>query len=206
MLNMSTSTKSKKNPINILSQDGEAYFYPEFFAKEESDLLFESLLQDIAWKQEPIFIFGKKIMQPRLTAWYGDDGTEYSYSGIHLTPLPWNKSLLLIKDRIEEAFGIQFNSALLNQYRNEQDSMGWHRDDEKELGKNPVICSVSFGATRTFQFKHIEEKDLKTSVELSHGSALLMAGSTQHHWAHALPKRAGLIETRINITFRTIKS
>lgn len=188
---------------NLLPQDGEVYFYPDFFSPEESDLFFKALLNEVPWKQEPIILFGKKIMQPRFTAWFGDES--YSYSGITMKPQAWTPALQEVKNNVEKELGIIFNSALLNQYRNEQDSMGWHRDNEKELGTNPVICSVSFGATRDFKFQHCHNKALKASLPLSHGSVLIMQGSTQHHWLHALPKRTKACDTRINITFRQIK-
>lgn len=196
-------TGTRKDRPNLLPQDGEVYFYPDFFSQQESDLFFAALLKEVSWKQEPIVLFGKKVMQPRFTAWYGDES--YSYSGTKMSPQKWTPTLQKIKNKIEKEFGIIFNSALLNQYRNEQDSMGWHRDNEKELGSNPVICSVSLGATRDFKFKHAQNKDLKTAAPLSPGSVLFMQGATQHHWLHALPKRTKACDARINITFRQIK-
>ncbi len=190
---------------NILPKDGEVFFFPHVFTKEESDLYLDELQREIAWKQEPITLYGRTVMQPRLTAWYGDPGKVYSYSGITMQPHEWSPALLKIKQRIETVSPVIFNSALLNLYRHQHDSMGWHRDNEKELGINPVIGSVSFGATRTFQFRHYTDKNLKRSLELTHGSLLLMQGNTQHHWEHSLPKRAKEIGVRVNITFRVIK-
>lgn len=189
-------------PSNLLPKQGEIYHYPDFFSEAESTLFFESLLKEVPWKHEPIKIFGKEVMQPRLTAWYGDK--EYSYSGITMKPEPWNSTLLKIKERIEKIAGIKFNSALLNLYRDNQDSVGWHRDDEKELGRNPVIGSVSLGASRVFHLKHYTEKDLKASVELKNGGFLLMKGETQHFWLHSIPKTKTSCGPRINLTFRTI--
>lgn len=189
---------------NILDVDGESYYYPLLFSKKESDAIFSLLISEIAWKQEPIFIFGKSVMQPRLTAWYGDEEKEYSYSGITMTPFPWTSTLLEIKERVESVAGVKFNSALLNQYRDGNDSMGWHRDNEKELGRNPVIASVSFGAKRIFHLRHSKNKKMKTSIELEHGSLLLMAGETQHHWHHSISKTKKFAGPRINITFRAI--
>ena len=163
---------------NLLPVDGEAFLYPELFSKEESNHFLHVLQQEITWKQEPIVIFGKQVMQPRLTAWYGDEGMSYRYSGITMQPERWTKSLLKIKERIEAIAGITFNSALLNQYRDGKDSMGWHRDNEKELGHNPVIGSVSFGATRKFVLRHYHDQSVKRSAELAHGSFLLMRGKT----------------------------
>jgi alkylated DNA repair dioxygenase AlkB len=189
---------------NLLPKDGEVYFYPDCFTKEERVSLFEELKTTVRWKQEPIKIFGRELMQPRLTAWYGDENKPYSYSGITMQPEGWTPALELIKNRIEELSGIRYTSALLNYYRNQQDSMGWHRDNEKELGHNPVIGSVSFGEAREFQFRHYYEKTLKKSILLTDGSFLLMKGSTQHYWEHALPKRSRVLGGRINLTFRKI--
>lgn len=190
---------------NILPKDGDVNFFPHMFTEAESDVYINELKEAIEWKQEPITIYGRTVMQPRLTAWYGDPGKIYTYSGITMQPLAWTPALLKIKQRIETVSPVVFNSALLNLYRDQRDSMGWHRDNEKELGINPVIGSVSFGATRTFQFRHYIDKSLRQSLELTHGSLLLMKGETQHHWEHSLPKRTKEIGLRVNITFRVIK-
>jgi alkylated DNA repair dioxygenase AlkB len=189
---------------NILPEDGLAYFFSDFFSQEESDLYFTNLLTEVEWKQEPIIIFGKKIMQPRLTAWYADSDKDYSYSGIVMHSTPWTETLLIIKEKIEVVSKVKFTGALLNLYRDEKDSMGWHKDDEKELGLNPVIGSVSFGAARTFKFQNIKDKNKQISIDLEHGSFLLMGGPTQHYWKHCIPKRTQPLGPRINITFRVI--
>jgi alkylated DNA repair dioxygenase AlkB len=144
-------------------------------------------------------------MQPRLTAWYGDPDKYYEYSGITMHPKKWTNTLLEIKHRIETLSPVTFNSALLNQYRHEKDSVGWHRDNEKSLGINPVIGSVSFGASRNFLFRHYADKTVRHSVELTHGSLLLMQGQTQHCWEHSIPKQTAATGPRINITFRKIQ-
>jgi alkylated DNA repair dioxygenase AlkB len=190
--------------VNLLPSDGEAFFYPNFFSDEKSDLFFEKLQDEIHWKQEPIIIFGQQVMQPRLTAWYGESDNNYSYSGITMQTYPWTDTLLEIKEQIEKNSGVKFTGALLNFYRDEKDSMGWHNDNEKELGINPVIGSVSFGATRTFKFQKIKNKNLQVSIDLTHGSFLLMRGKTQHLWKHSIPKRTKPLGPRINITFRVI--
>lgn len=190
--------------ISLLPQDGEIYYFSDFFTPEESIHYFYKLLHEIEWKQEPIKLFGKEIMQPRLTAWYGDIQKSYSYSGITMNPFPWTETLLKIKSKIEAVAEVSFTSALLNLYRDEKDSMGWHKDDEKELGTNPVIGSVSLGATRTFLLKHIRENGLKTSLDLVNGSFLLMKGETQHHWLHSIPKNSAPVGPRINLTFRIL--
>lgn len=186
---------------NLIPADGEVYFYPALFSPEESDQLFAALIENIQWKQEPVFIMGKEIMQPRLTAWYGDADKTYSYTGITMTPHAWTAELRLIKERIEKIAAHQFTSVLLNYYRDGKDSMGWHRDNEKELGKNPVIGSVSFGVPRHF---HLKNKDLRTKILLTHGSFLLMKCATQHHWYHSIQKELKVSGGRINLTFRTI--
>lgn len=192
------------NTNNLLPFDGEIYYEPHFFDTDEAKELFEALKKNIAWRQEPVIIMGKEIMQPRLTAWYGDEDKSYSYTGITMHPLPWTKELTLIKERIERITGHDFNSALLNQYRDGNDSIGWHRDNEKSLGINPVIASMSFGSERKFKLKHAKDKNAKAEVMVQSGSLLLMKGETQHHWYHSVPKELKVTETRINITFRKI--
>ncbi len=190
---------------NLLPFDGEAYLYDNFFAAEESDQLLEQLQTTISWKQDYIKMYGKQLPLPRLTAWYGDEGKTYAYSGIINIPLPFNTCLAAIKERVEAFTKHRFNAALLNFYRHEKDGMGWHSDDEKELGSNPVIASFSFGGSRNFQFKHKTEKKSTITITLNHGSLLLMKGSAQHHWLHQLPKTSKAIAPRINITFRQIQ-
>lgn len=191
-------------PENILPSKGEAILYAQFFSAEESDVYLTQLTNNINWKQEPIKIFGRTVMQPRLTALCGDTDKKYSYSGITMQPMQWTEQLLKIKAKIETIAGVKFTTALLNFYRHGNDSMGWHRDNEKELGRNPVIGSVSFGAARKFQFRNYADKKIVKNIELTHGSFLLMQGETQHHWEHQLPKTAQTILPRINITFRVI--
>jgi alkylated DNA repair dioxygenase AlkB len=193
------------NNGNILPIDGEVYLYPELFNESTSDLFFKSLTENIAWKQEPVKIMGQEIMQPRLTAWYGDQGKSYSYTGITMNPLPWTIDLLKIKEAVQKISGEVFNSALLNLYRDGSDSVGWHRDNEKSLGINPVIGSVSFGVPRVFSLKHYKDKKLKEKILLTNGSFLLMKGETQHKWLHSIQKDPAVVRPRINITFRTIK-
>jgi alkylated DNA repair dioxygenase AlkB len=192
------------NYKNLLPVDGEIYLFPELFDFATSNKLFELLTQNVQWKQEPVIIMGKEIMQPRLTAWYGDEGKSYSYTGITMHPLTWTPDLLLIKHSIEIASGQTFNSALLNFYRDGNDSIGWHRDNEQSLGINPVVGAVSFGTPRTFYFRHYKDKKLKEKIVLTNGSFLLMAGSTQHNWLHSIQKEPSVTTGRISITFRKI--
>ena len=188
----------------IQIQDGELRLYPHFFSPEERETFFPQLKENINWQQEEIKLYGRTIPLPRLTAWFGDEGKTYMYSGITVEPEPWTSTLSKIKKRIEEVSEGKFNSVLLNYYRNERDSVSWHSDDEPELGQNPIIGSVSFGDVRTFQLKHKIDKSPTISIDLPDGSYLEMAGSTQHHWLHQIPKRTRKIGPRINLTFRTI--
>jgi alkylated DNA repair dioxygenase AlkB len=196
---------SESTDTNLLPYNGAVFLFPQFFSKKDSDLLLQQLFANISWKQEPIKIFGKQVMQPRLTAWYGDAGKAYSYSGITMQPLPWTDSLQKIKTAVEKKAGSLFNSALLNLYRTGKDSMGWHRDNEKELGLNPTIASISFGASRVFKLRDYSNKSTVKSIELTHGSLLLMQGATQHYWEHQVAKTSKRVAQRINITFREIK-
>lgn len=184
--------------------NGEFIYLPNFFTKTESDFLFKSLSEKVLWKQESMNMYGKKVDFPRLTAWYGDNDKPYSFSGITLDPNPWTKELLEIKAKIEPIADVNFNSVLLNQYRNGSDSISWHTDAEKELGLNPIIASVNFGATRNFQLRHIETKE-KIDIDLSHGCLLIMQGELQHFWQHQIPKTTKPVNERINLTFRVIK-
>ncbi|MEM7592232.1 MAG: alpha-ketoglutarate-dependent dioxygenase AlkB [Cyanobacteria bacterium P01_A01_bin.83] len=197
--------KSIVLPSDEFVSCGEVIIYPDFFSQLESDLFFLELLNGIKWQQDKIKIFGKEVNLPRLTAWYGDIGKSYTYSGITMNPDHWSSILLLIKKRIEAVVKVNFNSVLANLYRNGQDYVSWHSDDEKELGKNPTIASISFGATRRFLLRHKSNKDLKTvDLSLCHGSLLIMRGSTQHYWKHRVPKTAKVNTERINLTFRVI--
>ena len=182
--------------------DADVRFYPAFFSPEESAAYFEKLRETVNWEQQEFKIYGKTVLMPRLIAWYGDKS--YSYSGITHQPNAWTKELLEIKARVEEAAETSFNSVLINLYRDEKDSVGWHSDDEPELGKNPIIASVSFGGLRQFQFKH-KTKDLRQSIELTNGSLLIMGGECQHHWQHRIPKSKKTIPARMNLTFRRIQ-
>jgi alkylated DNA repair dioxygenase AlkB len=163
------------------------------------------LTNNIPWQQDDIRVFGKVHPQPRLTALFGNQGRSYSYSNIKMEPHPWNPLLQQIKSQIESVSDAKFTTVLLNQYRDGKDSNGWHADNEKELGTNPIIASVSFGTERIFQLKHNTIPDLKQNILLEHGSLLLMKGTTQHFWKHQIPKTAKQIGSRINLTFRVIE-
>ncbi|MBK8052272.1 MAG: alpha-ketoglutarate-dependent dioxygenase AlkB [Saprospiraceae bacterium] len=197
-----TNDKIKSGLTKI--ENGEYLFYQDFFSKKESDLYLQNLKENIDWKQESMNMYGKQVNFHRLTAWYGDNDKPYSFSGITLAPKVWTRELLEIKDKIEPLSKVQFNSVLLNRYRSGNDSISWHTDAEKELGINPVIASVNFGATRKFQLRHIKTKE-KLEIELTHGSLLIMQGELQHFWQHQVPKTSKVVNERINLTFRVIK-
>jgi alkylated DNA repair dioxygenase AlkB len=180
-------------------------YYPNFFDATQSELLFNKLLNEIPWQLDNITVFGKTHPQPRLTALFGNEGKPYSYSNIVMQPHPWNPILMFIKNEIEAVCNENFSTVLLNLYRDGKDSNGWHADNEKELGRNPIIASVSFGAERSFHLKHNSILDAKQKINLEHGSLLLMKGETQHFWKHQIPKTAKPIGSRINLTFRIIK-
>ena len=184
--------------------DAEVVMFAGFFPVKEADALFTALCETIAWRQNTIKLYGRVMDQPRRTAWYGDAGRSYTYSGISMNPEPWTPELLQIRRRVDSVAGVAFNSVLLNQYRNEWEGVSWHSDDEPELGVNPVIASVSFGAARRFQFKHKTDPNLRAAIDLTHGSLLLMRGPTQHFWKHQIPKSSRPHGPRINLTFRVV--
>ena len=184
--------------------DAEVIMYRDFFNNNESNEIFAELYGTINWKQEVALLFGKQVAIPRLTAWYGDAGKSYTYSNIKMEPNLWTPTLITIKSKIEAIAGTLFNSVLLNLYRDGKDSVAWHSDDESELGENPAIGSVSFGATRRFMLRHKYQKETKLEIQLTPGSFLLMKGATQHFWQHQIPKAAKVTEPRINLTFRKV--
>ena len=184
--------------------DAEVFLYPSLLSNQEADQLFDTLKTSIIWEKHKIKLYGGLHDVPRLTAWYGDPNKSYEYSGIKLKTRLWNAALLKIREKIETISKTKFNSVLLNLYRSGSDSVLWHSDDEPELGKNPIIGSLSLGEAREFQMKHKYDRDLKQKILLQHGSFLLMKGKTQHNWLHQIPKRKNLKGERINLTFRTI--
>jgi alkylated DNA repair dioxygenase AlkB len=200
---MNSLFQSDRIALNI--PDAEITYLPTFLKKEEADAVFNELIQNTPWQQDEITVYGKKHLQPRLTALYGNEGIPYSYSNITMQPHSWTSLLQKIKSQIESITETNFTTVLLNYYRNGSDSNGWHADNEKELGTNPIIASLSLGAKRTFQLKHNSDPTLKKSLILEHGSLLLMQGTTQHFWKHQIPKTSKTIDSRINLTFRIIK-
>ncbi|WP_165750144.1 alpha-ketoglutarate-dependent dioxygenase AlkB family protein [Cellulophaga sp. Z1A5H] len=184
--------------------DSDLIYYPNFFDALSATEYFKILKEETPWQQDDITVFGKKYAQPRLTALYATNDLPYSYSNITMHPHPFTKELLQIKEEVEKVAQTNFTTCLLNLYRDGKDSNGWHADNEKELGKNPIIASITLGEERYFHLKHRTNKNLKHKLLLEHGSLLLMKGATQQHWLHQIPKTAKPIQERINLTFRVV--
>ena len=201
-LDLFEKPKNPREPIQI--KNGEYIYIPNFYEKAKADQYLKAFSENIQWKQESMNLYGKEIMFPRLTAWYGDSDKPYSFSGIKLDPNPWSQELLDVKSDIEPLSEVEFNSVLLNKYRDGNDSISWHTDAEKELGQNPIIASVNFGAERKFQLRHISSRE-RIDIVLKHGSLLIMKGELQHFWQHQVPKTKKVLTERINLTFRVIK-
>ncbi len=189
--------------INLAPFDGELFLIQEFYSKPEANRVFSTFLAELAWQEELIFIYGRWCQVPRLTCWYGDPEATYCYSRLDHQPKPWTTELQAVRLQLERQCGCLFNSVLGNLYRNGQDSMGCHADDEKELGINPIIASLSLGDERLFKLKHCN-RQAKLDIQLGHGDLLIMAGTLQHHWQHSLPKTRKSKSPRINLTFRNI--
>lgn len=188
----------------IQTQDSQVLYIPDFLDSKAAELLYHKLSVEIDWQQLPITLFGKKILQPRLTAWCALDGQFYTYSGLTMKVNPMTNSILNLLPLLSQNTGCEYNSVLLNQYRNGLDSMGWHRDNERSLGPQPTIASLSLGATRKFVFRKYSSHGIKHTINLKHGSLLIMSGNMQQDWEHALPKQSKVLEPRINLTFRKI--
>lgn len=186
--------------------DAQLTYWPQFLCASTSDRIFADLHTTLAWQQDYITLFGQTHKVPRLQVWMGDSDAHYQYSGLALSPQPWSPTVQAIKQSIEKRCHHHFNSVLINLYRDGQDSNGWHSDDEPELGDNPVIASLSLGATRRFRLRHKYQKaQAPCSLDLSHGSLLLMAGTTQQYWQHCLTKTTRRVGPRINLTFRWVE-
>lgn len=201
-LNLFEEPQEEKKIVQILN--GEYLYIPNFFDVPKANEYLKSFKENIIWKQESMKMYGKQVMFPRLTSWYGESDKPYTFSGITLQPHPWTKELMEIKAVIEPVCEVVFNSVLLNLYRDGNDSISWHTDAEKELGKNPLIASVNFGAERKFQIRHNQTQEI-IDIHLKHGSLLVMQGELQHFWKHQVPKQKKITEERINLTFRVIK-
>ena len=190
--------------IKLPLKDANVLYLEQFYNSETSNILFNTLRKEIQWQQDDIKLFGKTYKQPRLTALYAENEKPYSYSNITMYPESFFKELEQVKSDIEEKIANKFTTCLANLYRTGNDSNGWHSDNEKELGHNPVIASLSLGATRSFQLKHKTDSSLRFNIELPSGSLLIMKGTTQEFWKHQIPKTKKHVGERINLTFRTI--
>jgi alkylated DNA repair dioxygenase AlkB len=179
-------------------------YFPGIFSKQESLALMHGFIKNVPWQQRTVAMYGKLIVTPRLTAWYGDAGTGYTFSGTKFDPLPWTKELQQMRETVQAVTGATFNSVLLNYYRDGNDSVAWHSDDEYELGTKPVIASVSLGQERRFDVRNKTDHQQKYSVDLENGSLLLMKGDMQHNWEHRIAKSTRPMKERINLTFRVI--
>ena len=171
-----------------------------------ADLWFRQLLEQTPWQQPQVQLYGRQFLVPRLVAWYGDAEASYRYSGLTHQPLPWTPLLAQIRARVVETVGQALNGVLLNYYRDGDDSMGWHSDDEAELGSNPLIASLTLGGTRRFDLRRKGQGRIEHSLWLEHGSLLVMRGPTQHHWQHQVAKTRSPCAPRLNLTFRLIRS
>lgn len=179
-------------------------FDPQWLPSGEADVLLQRLLDEVPWETHRIRMFGRVVDSPRLSCWIGDPGASYRYSGTRFEPHPWPPALQPVRERLARELGVAFDSVLANRYRNGRDAMGWHRDDEPELGPEPVIASLSLGASRRFRLKADAAAVPPLTLELPHGSLLVMRGATQSRFRHALPRTARPVGERINLTFRRI--
>ncbi len=200
---MDLFSNSIDETTNLLPKDGIVNYFGKLLSRKASDHYFDCLLEDIRWKNDEAIILGKHIITKRKVAWYGDSNYAYTYSNITRQALIWTKELLELKALVEERTETVFNSCLLNLYHNGDEGMAWHSDDEKSLGVNTIIASLSFGAERKFAFKHKRTGE-KVGLILESGSLLVMKGTTQTHWLHRLPPTKLVSKPRINLTFRTI--
>lgn len=189
--------------LNLLPEDGELYDHGRVYGADEAAALFASLLRDVPWRPDELVIAGKPVVTARQVAWFGDGERVYHYSGATKVSLPWTPLLTSVKARVEAAVGSSFNACLLNLYRSGSEGMSWHSDDEVSLGRLPTIASLSLGAVRRFDLRH-KGTGRKVSVFLDDGQLIVMAGTTQRCWQHALPKSAKVPAARISLTFRTI--
>lgn len=192
--------------LDLPLADASLQMDPAWLSASRADALMAGLREGLDWEVHRIRMFGRMVDSPRLSSWIGDPEASYVYSGIRFEPRPWHPSLLELRWDLQDALGVDFNSVLANRYRDGRDAMGWHSDDERELGPCPVIASISLGATRRFAFKHRREPVRKLGLELAHGSLLVMRGDTQANYRHALPRTARAVSDRINLTFRRIEA
>jgi len=185
-------------------EGADVFYRADAYEPERGNALADALRDEIPWEQHRLRLFGREVAAPRLSCWIGDAGTAYTYSRVRFEPHAWTPGLAMLRTDLAERFGLNFNSVLANLYRDGRDSMGWHSDAEPELGREPIIASLSFGAPRRFRFRSREIRKVAIEIELAHGSLLLMRGATQKLYQHDLPKTARTVGPRINLTFRNI--
>src|SRR6056297_75905 len=190
--------------VKALPPGGELVYIHDFIEASLADELFANLISEPFWQTRSITMFGRRIIQPRKIAFQGDPGVSYAYSGDEYRAEPWHRDVAALRNEIESKAGCRLNCVLLNLYRDGRDSMGWHSDDEAELGSCPTIASVSLGAVRRFVLRRKADKQKKLQIEPASGSLMIMRGDLQHYWQHALPKTARAVGPRINLTFREI--
>ncbi|WP_018970850.1 alpha-ketoglutarate-dependent dioxygenase AlkB family protein [Rubritalea marina] len=192
-----------EEPRNILRHDGEVWYRAEALDAQCGDVWFAALLADEHWSNDVLMMFGKEVTTARQVIWYGDAGLSYRYSGVTKHAIPWSDTMLEILDWVEHVTGERFNSCLLNRYQSGDEGMGWHSDNEPELGEEPVIAALSLGAERRMRFRHISSKET-AAIDLVHGSLLVMRGSTQERWQHCIAKTKRINEPRVSLTFRRV--
>ncbi|WP_407291811.1 alpha-ketoglutarate-dependent dioxygenase AlkB family protein [Stutzerimonas zhaodongensis] len=198
---------SRSEPVNsavIELADAELRYLPRWVDPVQADRWLSELRAQTPWSQPEINLYGRSVVVPRLVAWYGDADAHYRYSGLTHAPLPWTPLLTHIRQRVQQAIGASLNGVLLNYYRDGQDAMGWHSDDEPELGEQPLVVSLNLGATRRFDFRRRGTSRIAYSIELEHGSLLVMGGLTQHYWQHQIARTRKVRAPRLNLTFRQI--
>lgn len=201
MINLFDNEKEERLPL----PDADVRFFAHALSLEDADIAFNALLKQTKWLDKKVVVWGKQFQQPRQIAWHGDPGTSYGYSGSRVDPAPWTPLLEKLRRRVESISSVSFNSVLLNLYRDGNDNLGMHSDNESELGEDPTIASLSLGEARDFQLKHQTRKDVKpVHVLLTHGSLLIMAGTTQQFWKHGLRRETRTLGPRINLTFRQV--
>lgn len=192
--------------VKALEPDGLLDYRPGWLAGDQADAFCRCLAEQIAWQSRTITLFGRTMLQPRLLCFMGDAGVHYRYSNDNYRACAWHPAVLELKQRLQRELDAEFNSVLLNLYRNGRDSMGWHSDDEPELGRNPMIASVSLGAVRRFVLRPVRDRSKRLELAPAHGSLIVMSGDLQHHWQHQVPRTAAAVGARINLTFRRIAS
>lgn len=186
--------------------DADLNYLPAWLDGPTADHWFQQLVNETPWQQPEVVLYGRRHPVPRLTAWYGDADARYRYSGMIHQPLPWTPLLAEIRQRLVGTLGSPLNGALLNYYRDGQDSMGWHSDDERELGDEPLVVSLSLGGARRFDLRRKGHNRIEHSLTLAHGSLLVMGGQTQHYWQHQVAKTRKPCAPRLNLTFRLIRA